>query len=104
MKALNLSELISKVHKDDRVRKYGLRKDEVTVVIKVLISHIVKGLLENGKIKMKGLFTLDIRKAKGRKIANPQTGEEMYSEDYFKVGLEPSKDLKNGLEKLRNKK
>jgi nucleoid DNA-binding protein len=103
VKALNLSELVSRVHKDERVREFRLRKDEVKVVVEVLIEHIVKGLLQYGIIKMKGLFTLDIRKAKGRKIANPQTGEQMYIDDYYKVGLEPSKRLKEGLEELRNK-
>ena len=101
--ALNLSELVSQVHKDERVREFRLRKDEVKVVVEVLIEHIVKGLLEYGKVKMKGLFTLDIRKAKGRKIANPQTGKEIYIDDYFKVGVEPSKKLKEGLEELRSK-
>jgi nucleoid DNA-binding protein len=99
---LNLSKLIHEVWKDERIREIRLRKDEVKLVVEVLIDHIVDGLLKNGKVKMKGLFTLDIRKAKGRKIRNPQTGEPMYSKDYYKVGLEPSKDLKEGLEKLRD--
>lgn len=100
---MNLSELMSRVHKDKRVRELRLRKDEVEVVVKVLIDHIVEGLLQYGKVKLFGLFTLDIRKAKGRKIANPQTGEEMYSKDYYKIGLEPSKKLREGLEDMRNK-
>lgn len=99
---MNLSKLIHEVWKDERVRAIRLRKDEVKLVIEVLIDLIVKGLIKNGKVKMKGLFTLDIRKAKGRKIRNPQTGKPMYSEDYFKVGLTPSKSLKEGLEKLRD--
>jgi nucleoid DNA-binding protein len=98
---LNLSKLIHEVWKDERTRELRLRKDEVKVVVEVLIDHIVKGLLKYGKVKMKGLFTLDIRKAKGRKIANPQTKEEMYIDDYYKVGVEPSKRLKEGLEDLR---
>jgi nucleoid DNA-binding protein len=98
---LNLSKLIHAVWKDERIREIRLRKDEVKLVVEVLIDHIKDGLLKYGKVKMKGLFTLDIRKAKGRKIRNPQTGEAMFSKDYYKVGLEPSKDLKEGLEKLR---
>ena len=98
---MTLSELIHAVWKDERVRKLGLRKDEVGVVIKVFKDHIVQGLLKNRLIKIQGLFTLDIRKAKGRKIRNPQTGEEMYSKDYYKVGLEPSKEIKDGLEEMR---
>lgn len=100
---MNLSKLVHEVWKDKRTREMRLRKDEVKVVVEVMIDHIVKGLLQYGKVKMKGLFTLDIRKAKGRRIADPQTKEKMYIEDYFKVGLKPSKNLKDGLEKLRNK-
>lgn len=100
---MKLSELIHEVWKDERTRELRLRKDEVKVVIEVLIDHIVKGLLKHGIIKMKGLFTLDIRKARGRKIANPQTGEKMFIDDYYKVGIEPSKNMKKGLEELRNK-
>jgi len=98
---LKLSELIHAVWKDERTRELRLRKDEVKVVIEVLIDHIVKGLLQYGVIKMQGLFTLDIRKARGRRIRNPQTKEVMYSKDYYKVGLEPSKVLKEGLEDMR---
>lgn len=98
---MNLSKLIHAVWKDERIREIKLRKSEVKIVVEVLIDHIVKGLLKYKKVKMKGLFTLDIREAKGRKIRNPQTREIMYSQDYFKVGLEPSKRLSEGLEDMR---
>ncbi len=98
---MNLSELIHEVWKDDRVRAMKIRKHEVRVLIKVTIEHIVKGLLKNGKLKMQGLFTLEIKKAKGRKITNPQTKEHMYIDDYYKVGLEPSEALKKGLKKYK---
>lgn len=101
MKKLNLSKLIHEVWKDERTREMRLRKDEVKVIVEVIIDHIVIGLLEYGKVKMKGLFTLDVRKAKGRKISNPQTGEHMHIEDYYKVGVEPSKRLKDGLKNLK---
>lgn len=94
---MNLSRLIHEVWKDERIRELRLRKHEVKIVVEVLIDHIVEGLLTYGKVKMKGLFTLDIRKAKGRKIANPQTGEHMIIDDYNKVGLEPSKKLRDGM-------
>lgn len=97
MKALKLSKLIHEVWKDKRVRELRLRKDEVKILVDVVIDKILDGLLTYGKIKLQGLFTLDIRRAKGRKIQNPQTKEEMYSSDYNKVGIEPSKRLKDGL-------
>lgn len=99
---LNLSKLIKKVSKDKRIKDMGIRQYEVKVVIKVFIELLLKSLLTYGVVKIQGLFTLNIRKAKGRKIANPQSGEHMYSKDYYKVGIEPSKNLKDGLEKLRN--
>lgn len=98
---MNLSQLKSAVHKDKRVRDMRLRKDEVKILVDVVIEHIVKGFLEHGKMKLQGLFTLTIKKAKGRKIANPQTGEEMYSSDYNKIGIEPSKRLKEGLKNYK---
>lgn len=98
---LNLSELIHEVWKDERIREYRLRKDEVSIVIKVFVEHILKTLLTYGKVKIQGLFTLKVRKAKGRRIMNPQTKEIMYSKDYYKVGIEPSKRLKEGLKEYK---
>jgi nucleoid DNA-binding protein len=98
---MNLSKLIHKVWSDETIRELGLRKGEVKTVIEVMVKHIVKGLLEEGIIKIRGLFTLDIREVKGRKIRHPITKEIMYSSDYFKVGVEPSKTLKDGLLKMR---
>lgn len=80
-----------------------LRKDEVKVLVEVVIDHIFEGLLKYGQVKMKNLFTLDIRKAKGRRIANPTTGEPMEINDYYKIGLEPSKRLKQGLKNMKDK-
>ena len=99
---MKLSELIHAVYKDKRARDIGFRKDEVEVLVKVMLDHIVIGLLTYGKIKMQGLFTLKVKEAKGRKIRNPQTGEIMYSKDYMKVGIEPSKRLKDGLKDFKS--
>lgn len=97
MRALNLSQLKTAVHKDERVKDMKLLKSEVKIIVDVIIDHIGKGLLEYGIVKLQGLFTLDVRKAKGRKIANPQTGKVMYSKDYYKIGIKPSKNIKDGL-------
>jgi nucleoid DNA-binding protein len=99
VKAVNLSKLIHEVWKDDRTRELRLRKDEVRILAEVFVDHIGKGLLKYGIVKLQGLFTLDVRKAKGRKISNPQTKEIMYSKDYHKVGVIPSKKIKDGLKK-----
>lgn len=98
---MNLSQLKSAVHKDKRVRDLRLRKDEVKIIVDVVIDHMFLGLMQYGLLKLQNLFTLDIRRAKGRKIANPQTGEHMYSKDYNKIGLEPSKKLREGLKNYK---
>lgn len=98
---MNLSQLKSVVHKDPRIKELRLRKDEVKIIVDVVIDHMFKGLLQYGILKLQSLFTLDIREAKGRKIANPQTGEHMYSKDYNKIGIEPSKRLKDGLKNYK---
>ncbi|AZU98948.1 hypothetical protein pW2_116 [Bacillus phage pW2] len=98
---MNLSDLIHEVWKDERVKKLKIRKSEVRVVVKVAIEHMVNGLIKNGKLMLTNLFTLDIRKIKGRKIRSVKTGEYMHSKDYYKVGLEPSQKLKNELKKLK---
>lgn len=97
---MNLSDLISAVHKDKRVKDLGIRKHEVKILTEVFIDLIGKGLISYGIVKLQGLFTLDIRKAKGRNIANPQTGEHMKSKDYYKIGIKPSKKVKEGLSNL----
>lgn len=100
---MNLSKLVHEVWKDPRTRAMRLRKDEVRILVEVVIDRIVEGLLTYGRVKLQNLFTLDIRKAKGRNIAHPQTGQPMEIDDYYKVGVEPSKRLKNGLKELREK-
>lgn len=88
--------------KDKRIRELRLRKSEVGVVIKVFVDHVVEALLMHGKVKMQGLFTLDVRKIKGRRISHPQTKKHMYTKDSYKVGLKPSKRLEEGLKKKRD--
>lgn len=97
---MKLSELIHSVWEDKRVKELGMRKNEVKTIISVFIELLGKSLLSSGKVKIQGLFTLDLRKIKGRKIRNLQTKEYMYSKDYYKVGLTPSDKIKKELKKL----
>ncbi|MGZ3123711.1 HU family DNA-binding protein, partial [Bacillus subtilis] len=98
---LNLSKLIHEVWKDERTRGLGLRKEQVKILAEVFIDHIGKGLLEHGVLKLQNLFTLKIREAKGRRIKNPQTGKHMYSKDYHKIAVKPSKKIKDGLKRYK---
>lgn len=94
---MRLSELIHEVWKDKRTRDLKLRKDEVRILVNVVIDNILKGLLTYGVVKLKGLFTLKVKKAKGRKISNPQNGEHMFIDDYYKINIDYSKRLHDGL-------
>lgn len=98
---MKLSKLIHEVWKDPRTKELRLRKDEVKILVNVVIDQILKGLLTHGIVKLQGLFTLKVKKAKGRKIRNPQTKEIMYSNDYNKINLEPSKRLSEGLKEYK---
>lgn len=99
---MKLSKLIHEIWKDERIKDLRLRKEEVKIITEVVIDQIGKCLLKSGSVKLKNLFTLEIRKAKGRKIMNPKTKEPMYSNDYYKIGIKPSQKIKDGLKKLKN--
>lgn len=98
---MNLKNLVHEVWKDPRAKQLKLRKGEIKILVEVVIDQIGYGLLRYGRIKIQNLFTLDIRKAKGRPVANPRTGKRMEIDDYFKIGITPSKRLKDGLKKLK---
>lgn len=94
---MKLSNLIHEVWKDERVRALRIRKSEIAIIAEVFLEHLEKGLMKYGFVKLHKFFTLEIRKARGRKIRNPQTKKEMYIEDYHKVGIIPSKNMKKEL-------
>ncbi|MFQ3543628.1 HU family DNA-binding protein [Halobacillus rhizosphaerae] len=98
---MKLSELKHEVWNDERTRDLRLRKEEVKILVDVIVDHIFIGLLKYGKVKLQSLFTLEIRKSKGRKIRNPQTKEHMYTDDYHRIGIVPSKKMKKALKNLK---
>ena len=97
---MNLKNLVHEVWKDPRTKELKLRKGQIKILVEVVVDQIGYGLLRYGRIKIQNLFTLDVRKAKGRAIANPQTGKSMKIDDYFKIGITPSKRLRDGLRKF----
>lgn len=98
---MNLSKLIHEIWKDERTKELRMRKDEIEILVEVFIDQIKKGLVKHGQVKLRGLFTVEVREAKGRKIRNPSTGKHMFSQDYRKVGLRPSQKLKDSIKKKR---
>jgi nucleoid DNA-binding protein len=98
---MNLKNLVHEVWKDPRTKQLKIKKTEVKILVEVVIDQIGYGLLRNGFIKIQNLFTLDIRKAKGRKIGNPRTHKPMKIQDYYKIGITPSKRLREGLKNFK---
>ena len=86
---MNLQELTKEVQNDERVKELGFTASEVKVLVRVVIDQIGKGLIKHGIIKIRGLFTVKIKGAKGRRIGNPQTGEEMFSSGYKHFIIKP---------------
>jgi nucleoid DNA-binding protein len=99
VKALKLTKLIHEIWKDERVKELGLRKGEVELLVKVFLEYIGKNLIKHNVVKLRGLFTLEIRTAKGRRIRDLNTGEETFSKDYKKIGIKPSNWMKEELKK-----
>lgn len=97
---MNLSRLIDSVWRDARISSVGFRKWEVKLIIEVFLDKIVESLLMNNRVKLQGFATLKVKKAKGKMIRNPKTRKLMNIKDYYKVCIEPSKRLKDGMKKL----
>jgi len=100
---LNFSELIHKTWEHENVRGAKIRKSDVKIVLYTFTDILIESLITQGKAKIQSLFTLKIKKVKSRRIANPQNKELMYTDDYYKINIEPSKRLKNELIEMRNK-
>lgn len=88
------------VWRDTRVSSVGFRKWEVKLIIEVFLDKVLESLLMNHKVKLQGFGTLKIKKAKGKRIKNLNTHKLMNIKDYYKVNIEPSKKLKDGMKKL----
>lgn len=99
---MKLSNLIHQVWKDERTRSLDvrLRKDEIKIIVQVTLDHIGKSLVKYGILKLQGLFTLEMRNVKGRKIKHPVTKKETYTKDFKRIGVKPSKKLKDEMDKL----
>lgn len=98
---MNLSELIHKIWEDEEIRKRKIRKSDVEIIMKSFVRIAVSSLFKYGQLKMQGLFTLGIKRIKGRTIGHPQTKEEMEIDDYYKVTLKPSKAIKDRLKSMK---
>jgi nucleoid DNA-binding protein len=99
---VKLSDLIHAIWKDERIKQLGLRKSHVRIIMDVVLEKISDGLMNFGKVKLQGLFTLTVRKIKGHNIRDLKNGGLMCLEDYHKVVIEArSKELKDKLKNFK---
>lgn len=93
---MNLSELKHEIWKDKRVKEIGLKKSEVKILVDVFIEHIRLAILKHGVVKLQGLFTIKVKRAKGRKMKN-LTGETIKLNDYNKLNFSLSEKTRKVL-------
>lgn len=98
---MKLTDLIHEVWKDERVRDTGVRKHEVGIIIKVMIDKIKEGLLKSGKVQLRGLFTILLKKAKGGRAKHPNSGKEIFVEDYHKISVITSENFKEEIKQIK---
>lgn len=98
---MKLKELIHAIWKDERIRELGIRKSDVDKIVKVTIEQIVENLFKHNVVKLRGLFTIRLKKANGRKVKHPVSGEIVKVDDYYKLDIKPSKNVKDKLEEIR---
>lgn len=62
-----------------------------------LRKEILAGLRRHGKIKIVGLGTFEVKKAKARSGHNPLTGKDMRIRSYYRIKFKATKKLKDGV-------
>lgn len=67
------------------------------ILSKEIIDMIYEGLKKDGKIKIKGLGTFEVKHIPGRETYNPYTKGKGYMEAYLKVKFKASTKLKESL-------
>lgn len=95
---MNFKKLVHETWKDERVRKLKVKKGEVQTILSVMLEKMIDGLISERTVKLRGFFTVELRKVKGRttKIGD----NEVKYDDYDKVAINPSEKIKK---RLKNK-
>lgn len=91
---MRLTQIVREVRKDPRIKEKFITNAQIELVIKVFIEKIKEALIKDGEAKIYNLFTLQFRRSKGRKIKTINK-KEMMTADYIRIGVKPSKDLRD---------
>lgn len=97
---MKLSKIIHNTWQDERVKELKIKKGDVKIICVAFLDSVFEALVDTGEAKLTSLFSLKLKRSKGRKIRNISTKETMVTKDFYRVSVEPSKALE---EELKNK-
>ena len=84
------SELIKKIHRNN-----DLNYVEIEKIVNEVLSEIICGLSEDGKVVLTGFGTFEKYDQEGYNGINPSTGEKLVVDGSYKVRFSSSKKLKD---------
>jgi len=100
---MKYTELINATHKDKRLREKRITKDTTRLIIGVFAEKMFESLVVDGKLSIKNLFTLNVKKNKGKRILDLNTKKHRKTKDYYRVIVVPSERMKDNLkERAKN--
>lgn len=89
--------------KDELVRKIsdetGLTIKDSKKFVEITFDNIAQSLSKGEKVKITGFGTFDVKKRGGFQTKNPMTGDILDIPQYIKPVFEPSKKLKEKVNK-----
>lgn len=94
---MKFTELKQQVYKDERIRKEKITRFQMNLIISVFCEKIFEGLIMGEKVSIPNLFTLNLRKNKGKRIINPKTKEPMITKNFYRILVSQSVKLKDNL-------
>ena len=59
------------------VSKYGFSRDQCMGIVNVIFEELKEGLVQEGKVKLSGFGTFEVKQKTSRRGRNPQTGESV---------------------------
>lgn len=99
---MKLTEILSEVRKDERIKEVFITKRQVDLIVNVFIEKVKEALFLEGEVKIHKLFTLQFRRSKGRRIKTINN-EDMITSDYIRIRVKPSIDLKEIMKEYKQK-
>lgn len=93
---MNKEDLVTKVRKDT-----GKTKACVEQVVNAFLVEAMKGLVDDGEVRMYPLGKLKVKERKGRIGTNPNTGEKIEIKAVNQAKFIASSDLKDALNENR---